>query len=113
MPGVGPGLSAFKRCIVLPLNDGIKAKINIRNPIPPTQWVKLLQNNIPLGKLWTSVNIDAPVVVNPDEVSKNASIIDGIVPLNIKGNAPKKEIAIHANPTVTKPSFVYIALFFP
>jgi len=51
--------------------------------------------------------------VNPDDVSKNASINDGIAPLNTKGNAPKNEITIHANPTVKNPSLAYISFFFP
>lgn len=39
-------------------------------------------------------------MVNPDDVSKNASTKDGIAPLNTNGNAPKNEITIQANPTV-------------
>jgi len=52
-------------------------------------------------------------VVNPDDVSKNASTKDGIAPLNTNGNAPKNEITIQANPTVKNPSFAYISFFFP
>ena len=52
-------------------------------------------------------------MVNPDDVSKNASTKDGIAPLNTNGNAPKNEITIQANPTVKNPSFAYISFFFP
>ena len=109
LPGLGPGLSAFNKNIVLVDNYGINASINIRNTIPPIQWVKLLQNNIPLGSDSISVNIEAPVVVKPDDVSKNASINEGIAPLITKGSAPTTEINIHANPTVRNPSFAYIS----
>ena len=49
------------------------------------------------------------VVVKPDDVSKNASINEGIAPLITKGSAPTTEINIHANPTVRNPSFAYIS----
>ncbi len=49
LPGFGPGLSAFNKYIVLDPNDGTRANIKIKNHIPPIQWVKLRQNNIPLG----------------------------------------------------------------
>ena len=54
--------------------------------------MKLLQNNIPLGRDSISVSIVAPAVVNPDTVSKNESIKDGIAPLITKGSAPKTAI---------------------
>src|SRR5659263_175537 len=38
-------------------------------PIPPIQCVRLRQKSIDLGRLSTFVNIEAPVVVNPDTVS--------------------------------------------
>ena len=83
--------------------------MNIKNPIPPIQCVKLRQNNIPLGSDSISVNMEAPVVVKPDDVSKKASINEGIAPLITKGRAPTTEINIHANPTVKNPSFAYIS----
>ena len=47
--------------------------INTSTPMPPTQWVKLRQNSSPWLMASTSVRTDAPVVVKPDTVSKNAS----------------------------------------
>ena len=110
LPGLGPGLSALNKYIVLEPKEGAIAKINIKNPIPPIQWAKLLQNNIPLGRDSISASIVAPVVVNPDTVSKNESTKDGIAPLITKGSAPTTDITIHDNPTVRNPSFSYISL---
>ena len=47
---------------------------NTRTPMPPTQWVKLRQNSALRLSGSTAVRIEAPVVVKPDTVSKNASI---------------------------------------
>ena len=41
--------------------------------VPPTQWVKLRQNSSPWLMASTSVRMEAPVVVKPLTVSKNAS----------------------------------------
>ena len=43
--------------------------------------------------------IEAPVVVNPDMVSKKASVTSGIYPLIKKGNMPKKLKIIHVSVT--------------
>ena len=52
----------------------------------------------------------APVVVNPDTVSKKASIYEGICPLITKGSAPIAEIISHDRAVITKPS---LALYVP
>jgi hypothetical protein len=49
--------------------------------MPPTHCVVDRQNRIPRGMEAGSVRIEAPVVVNPDAVSKNALVIEGIAPL--------------------------------
>ena len=85
---------------------------NTRTPIPPIQCVKLLQKRRHLGSASTSLKIEAPVVVNPETVSKNASIKFGIAPDKKKGSEPKILITIHDSATVTNPSLEYIALFF-
>ena len=54
----------------------------------------------------------APVVVNPDTVSKKASMKEGISPEITKGNAPKIDIKSQENATITKPSFANIMLSF-
>ena len=84
---------------------GTIAMISTSTPIPPNQCVKLLQKSIPLLMLSTSVKIDAPVVVNPLTVSKNASNTLGISPLITNGTHPTAESMIHANVTMIKPSF--------
>ena len=61
---------------------GIIAIISTNIPIPPTKWVKHLQKFIHFDKDVTSDNIVAPVVVNPDTVSKSSSIKLGIDFLN-------------------------------
>ena len=42
-------------------------------PIPPSQWVRERQNRIERGSPSMSRRIEAPVVVNPEMVSKKAS----------------------------------------
>ena len=85
----------------------ITAIMNTSTPMPPTQCVKLRQNNRPWPSASTSVRIDAPVVVKPETVSKNASINDGILPLMTNGNAPNSDIPIHDRATIASPSRVY------
>jgi hypothetical protein len=75
-------------------------------PRPPIQCVRLLQNNIEKGRFSTSVNIEDPVVVKPDDDSKKASTNEGIVPLKIYGRAPMSEKIIHDNVTEIKPSLL-------
>ena len=41
-------------------------------PTPPTQAVETRQNSMPLGRLSISESMEAPVVVNPDTLSKKA-----------------------------------------
>ena len=43
----------------------------------------------------------APVVVKPLTISKKASIKEGILLLNTKGRAPKRDRAIHEADTIT------------
>jgi hypothetical protein len=74
--------------------------------------VKLLQNRIPLGKLSISVRMEAPVVVNPETVSKNALITFGIAPLRTKGIVPNTDMRSQALATHTKPSLAKILVFF-
>ena len=75
-------------------------------PSPPIQCVKLRQNRIDYGRDSTSGKIDAPVVVNPDTVSKNASTNEEIDPLSRKGNVPIQERTSHERDTDKKPSLV-------
>ena len=67
--------------MVFPPDRGIIAITNTNTPIPPIQWVKDLQNRIPIGSASISVRMVDPVVVNPDTVSKNASIGLAILPV--------------------------------
>lgn len=48
--------------------------------------------------------MDEPVVVKPDMVSKNASVMEGIAPENIKGNEPKSARLTQLRVTVRNPS---------
>ena len=83
---------------------GSIAVTNTIIPIPPIQCVKLRQKSIPRFRLSTSVNIEAPVVVNPLTVSKNASTTDGIAPLITNGSEPTAESIIHVAATIINPS---------
>ncbi len=61
------------------------------------------QNSIPCGRDSMSVRIEAPVVVNPDIVSKNASVYDGMDFDITKGRAPAREENIHPKVTTRNP----------
>ena len=75
LPTLGPGLSARSRCMVKPLPPvEDMASRNTSTPMPPSQWLKLLQYRIPLGTPSTWGRMEAPVVVNPDTISKSASM---------------------------------------
>ena len=72
LPTTGPGISALRMFMDRSELPEIMV-INTSTPMPPTQWVKLRQNSSPWLMASTSVRIDAPVVVKPLTVSKNAS----------------------------------------
>ncbi|MBA7590946.1 hypothetical protein ES708_33090 [subsurface metagenome] len=74
LSGVGPGTSAINNCIPPMPNIGRITSERTMIPIPPSHCVMLLQNNNPCDRDSMSLRIDAPVVVNPDIVSKNASV---------------------------------------
>ena len=88
----------------------IMASTNISIPIPPIQWVKALQKRHDFDIDSTSLSIVAPVVVNPETVSKSASAKSGISPDMTNGTAPITDIIIHATATLTKPSIEKIEL---
>jgi hypothetical protein len=73
--------------------------------------VKLRQKSRLFGNASTFGRIVEPVVVNPETVSKNASIKLGIYPLIKKGSAPKSDIRIHESATITYPSLAYMTDF--
>ena len=72
--------------------------------MPPIQWLKLRQNKLPFVRPSTSDTTVAPVVVNPEIISKSASAKCGISPLITNGRHPITDIRIHESATVTKPS---------
>lgn len=53
---------------------GSTATVSTTMPMPPIQWVRERQNRIERGSASMSRRIEAPVVVNPDMVSKKASV---------------------------------------
>lgn len=73
--------SAEKSFMLPSLKMGSMARAKHTIPKPPTHWVKLRQNRIPCD--WASILsiMVAPVVVNPDMVSKNAFVILFTLPL--------------------------------
>jgi len=72
--------------------------------MPPSQWVKDLQNRMPLGRDSTFDKMDAPVVVNPEELSKKASAKPWILPESIYGSTLSKEAKIQLEATINSPS---------
>ena len=81
MPTEGPGLSAFIIFIFEPPPIGITASKNTKTPIPPIQWVKLLQKRAVWERASTLFKMLEPVVVKPETVSNNASTKLGISPV--------------------------------
>jgi hypothetical protein len=71
--------------------------------MPPIQCVRDLQNKSERGILSASTITEAPVVVKPPIVSKNACVKSGITPDAIKGIQPRSEALIHARETNRKP----------
>ena len=55
-----------------------------------------------------SVRMEAPVVVKPEQDSKNASAADGIAPESQKGSAPMTEQSSQLTDTTRKPSRTFI-----
>ena len=82
--------------------------MNTSTPIPPIQFEKLRHMSMHFGSsstvMLTEPKILAPVVVNPDTVSKSASTNELVTPENIKGSEPKRLRNIHERATITKPS---------
>ena len=72
--------------------------------MPPSQCVKERQNIIDLGRTSTSVKIEAPVVLKPEQDSKKASAADEIAPEIKNGRAPITEQRSHAVDTIRNPS---------
>ena len=108
----GPGLSARIRLIFFPPLSGRIAIMKTSTPIPPIQWVKLLQKRIQRGTTSTFVRTLDPVVVNPDTASNNASTGFGITPLITNGTAPTMLSTIHPRATLANPSLEWKSLFF-
>ena len=101
LPTDGPGDSARRICMLDPsLSSGRIAKIKTITPIPPIQWENERQNNMLCDNDSTSVHIDAPVVVKPEDISKKASKKFGISLLITSGNAPTIATTIHDNATI-------------
>ena len=79
---VGPAISAPN--IIMPLNPnrGSSASDMTIIPMPPVHCVSALQNNMLWHCASTSVMTLAPTVVNPDMVSKRASVTFYKVPVS-------------------------------
>ena len=71
-------------------------------PMPPSHCVRLRQNRRDFGRASISVRIVEPVVVNPEAVSKKASMNPGIYPEMKYGRQPTKDAMNHAEETMKK-----------
>ena len=89
-------------------NTGSRAVINTIIPIPPSQWVKERQKSMERGSTSTSVSIDEPVVVKPEQLSKKASVKLYIVPEITNGSAPTAEARNQLTDTIKNPSRFFI-----
>jgi len=93
-------------------NDGKMIIINPIMPRPPIQWVRLLQNRMLYGSASISFRTEDPVVVKPEQDSKQASVKEGMEPLNRKGKVPNRITINHESVTERNPSlFVIFTIF--
>ena len=67
---IGPVASAENTFTEPPTSDGSRAMVKNTMPNPPIHCVSERQNMMPCGRASTSSMMVAPVVVNPDMVSK-------------------------------------------
>ena len=67
---MGPVASAANTFMLPPTIDGSTAMVKNTIPNPPIHCVIVRQKSMPWGRCSTSSRMDAPVVVNPDIVSK-------------------------------------------
>ena len=74
--------------------------------MPPIHAEAMRQNCSPLGKLSMSLRMEAPVVVNPETLSKKALITVNSPPNIMKGMAPKKQAPIQQPVTMRNPSSI-------
>lgn len=74
LSATGPAISALNNCTPPKPRSGNIAMLNTIIPIPPINWVKLLQNSTPFGVFSIFDKTLAPVVVSPDMASKNESV---------------------------------------
>ena len=101
---LSPVTSAEYICEPLNPNMGNTAIVMTIIPKPPIQCVILRQSSKLLGKTSMSFRMVAPVVVNPDIVSKKASANHGMFPLSQYGISPMNENIIQVKVTITDPS---------
>ena len=105
LPTDGPGLSARIRFMLEPPPMGMMARMKTRTPMPPIQCVKLRQKIEQWLNASTSLNMLAPVVVNPETVSNKASVKEGISPVSINGRQPVRLMRSQLREVATQPSF--------
>ena len=107
----GPGTSALKSCMPPIPSMGRIAIENRMIPMPPSHWIMLRQNSIDSGSPSICFRTVEPVVVNPETVSKKASVRPVKVPPNRNGNDPKRDAMIQPSDTIRKPSRWLICLW--
>ena len=83
---------------------GRTASVKSIIPMPPIHWVRHRHMFMPWESDSTDSNTVAPVVVNPDMVSKNASLnVSGVEHMR-NGSIPKQENRIHTRAVSRNPS---------
>ena len=87
---IGPVASAENTFTLPPTSDGMMAIVKNTIPNPPIHCVIVRQNSSAWGSLSTSSRILHPVVVNPEIVSKKASVKLPMYPLKMNGSEPKR-----------------------
>ena len=102
LSGVGPGISALYNWVPPMPVMGRMARERTMMPMPPSQWLRLRQNSRPRGRSSTRTRMEAPVVVNPDMLSKKASVKEGIWPEMKNGRAPRAEMISQPSVTTAK-----------
>ncbi len=86
------------------LSMGRTASVNRMIPMPPSHWVRQRHRLMPCDRMSTEGYTVAPVVENPDMVSKNASVTLNGVEHIMNGSMPNSENTTHTSAVSRKPS---------
>ena len=101
----GPTASAPTSALPFTPNIGSTATKRMTTPMPPSQFVRLLQKRMDISSDSISERMVEPAVVKPDMISKKHSAYESIAPERYIGRAPNAVMTIHVSVTTSTASF--------